>query len=383
MTKSHRNSVGIFCIVLSILLVLLVGCDDRSSPTKPDTDKAINGSGLSDDPGRGNLAGNIIGTILKQAIPGVTVSVGTRSTTTDENGFFRLNGVGEGILVVNISGESIYPRTTIVRTTNSRYVQLDAIEKESDFHLEFYRELARGNHPTERNMFPIHRWTSPDGPTFYIDTNASATYDGVITQRTIDTTRQVITQVLPVFSGNIYSTAVIQVQEFSRHSFDAIPDNSIVISYDDTLYLRGGVGLTVTEPNFASMTASSMNKVWIFVLNQEALYRASGSPQEGIIAHELGHGFGYRHTSLLPSVMKKFGPYSRLFTEYDTLHMAVMYSRPVGNTDIDNDPTPTAKMVGQFSERQIFIDKRGDLPQPVEVIQQLRSLQSLTHEFLP
>ena len=361
----------------------MAGCNERNSLTNPDTDKSINDSGLPDDPGRGNLAGNVIGTILKQAIPGVIVSVRTRSTTTDSKGFFRLNDVGEGILVVSISGESIYPRTTIVHTTNPRYVQLDAIEKESDFHLEFYRELVRGNHPLEGNIFPIHRWSNPDAPTFYIDTNASATYDGVITQRTIDTTRYVITQILPVFSGNMYSTAVIHVQEFSRYSFDAIPDNSIVISYDDTLYLRGGVGLTVTEPNFASMTASSMNKVWIFVLNQEALYRASGSPQEGIIAHELGHGFGYRHTSLLPSVMKKFGPYSKSFTEYDTLHMAVMYSRPVGNTDIDNDPTPAAKKVGHFPERQIFLDKRGELPQPVEVIQRLRSLQSLTHEFLP
>jgi hypothetical protein len=361
----------------------LVGCHDWNSLTNPDTDKSTNNPEFTNDPGRGNLAGNITGTILKQPLAGVSVSVRSRSATTDVNGFFRLNDVGEGILVVRISGERIYPHTTIVRTTDTRYVQLDAIEKKSGFHLEFYRELARGNHPAEGNMFPIHRWTNSIAPTFYIDTNASATDDGVITQRTIDTTHHVITQVLPVFSGNTYSTALIHVREFSRHNFDAIPDNSIVISYDDTLYLRGGVGLTVTEPDFASMTASSMNKVWIFVLNREALYTASGISREEIVAHELGHGFGYRHTSLLPSVMKKIGPYGGLFSEYDKLHMAIMYNRPVGNTDIDNDPVPTAKLVGQFPERQIFIDGRGNFPQPAEVIQRLRSLQSLTHEFLP
>jgi len=361
----------------------LISCDDGNSPTNPDADKPINSTGLPDDPGRGNLAGNITGTVHKQTIPGVTVSVKARSTTTDANGFFRLDGVGEGTLVIGISGESIYPRTTIVRTANTRYVQLDAIEKDSGFHLEFYRELARGNHPSERDMFPIHRWTNPAAPTFYIDTDASATYDGMITQSTIDTTRHIITQVLPVFSGNVYSTAPIHIHEFSKHNFDTIPDNSIVISYDDTLYLRGGLGLTVTEPNFASMTANSINKVWILVLNREEFYTASGFSREEIIAHELGHGFGYRHTSLLPSVMKKFGAYGGLFSEYDKLHMAVMYSRPVGNTDIDNDPIPAGKVVGQFSERQITIDRRGDFPQPPEVIRRLRSLHSLTYELLP
>jgi hypothetical protein len=85
-----------------------------------------------------------------------------------------------------------------------------------------------------------------------------------------------------------------------------------------------------------------------------------------VVAHELGHGFGYRHTGKEESIMNKelhktFGylPKNQLYCDADATHMRIMYSRPVGNFDIDNDPVPGGKAqmqniptVGQ----QIFVD---------------------------
>lgn len=381
MLKCHENFFYTLWIVFTILCLFLSSCDNGNSATDPTADKQVDIAGLPADPGPGNLAGNITGAINKQPIAGVTVSVRTRSVTTDSNGVFRLDNIGEGNLALIISGEQIYTRTAAVNTANGRSIQLDVIEKESDFNLDFYRELARGNHPQERELLPIHRWDNPIPPTFYIDTNAAATFDEVVTQSTIETTRRVIAQVLPVFSGNLYSTPSIQIRQFSQYNFDAIPDNSIVISYDDTLYLQGAMGVTFTEPDFTAATTDLIQKAWIFVLNKDEYYFAGGISREEMAAHELGHAFGYRHTSLLPSVMVKFGAYGGLFSEYDRLHMTLVYSRPAGNVDIDNDPLPGAKMIDHIPKRHVFIDQRANFSQPAEAIQHLQLLRSLTDEF--
>ncbi len=381
MLRYYRNSFYKLWIVLVITCLLLNSCDDGNSPTTPATDKQVDIDGLPADPGSGNLAGKIIGTINKQPIAGVAVSVKTQFVMTDADGVFRLNNVGEGHLALIISGEQVYQRTAAVNTADGRSVQLDVIEKDSDFHVDFYRELARGNHPQERELLPLQRWTNPTPPTFYIDTNPASTDAGVIAQSAIETTRQVITQVLPVFSGNVYETASIQVRRFSEYNFETIPENSIVISYDDTLYRRGALGVAFIEPDVTSATTYSIRKAWVFVLNKDEYYLAGGISREEMTAHELGHAFGYRHTSLLPSIMVKFVAYGGLFSEYDRLHMAVVYSRPAGNVDIDNDPLPDRKLTRHIPSTQVFIDRRADFPLASEVIQRVQSLPGLSAEF--
>lgn len=330
-----------------------------------------------------DVVGTVIGTVSQQPVAGVTVFINTRSVVTDATGHFRLDDVETGDVAVTISGDQIYPRKTYLSLPNHHDLFFDVIEKNSGFHLGFYRELARGNHPTEHNMFPIHRWTHDVAPTFYIDTNSSATFDDVITEETIAFTRDVISRMLSVFSGDVYKTATIQVQEFSRYSFDTLPSHSIAISFDDGLYARGGIGLTITEPDCLSMTANSIEKAWIFVVHREEFYLASGMSREEVLAHELGHSFGYRHTSLLPSIMNKIGGNQRRLSEHDRLHMAVMYARPVGNTDIDNDPENAATGKASAFQREIFFDPVADVePLPPEMRLRLQSLSRLSDELL-
>jgi hypothetical protein len=99
-----------------------------------------------------------------------------------------------------------------------------------------------------------------------------------------------------------------------------------------------------------------------------------------VAAHEMGHGFGFWHTSLLPSIMDKFlelPPPDGLISDADRLHMAVAYKRPSGNTDIDNDPVPGAKMLGRVPEILVHIDKMPKVPKlSPELLERLESLQS-------
>ena len=235
--KCPKDAVRLCSVILSLMLLLvIIGCgDDGGGPSGPK---------LPADPGPGNLAGLILGTINGRALAGVTVSVGSISTSTDSDGIFRLDGVGEGVLAVMIEGGDIYTRRAAVDTAAGRSVLLDAIEVNSSFNLGFYRELARID--DSGYMHPIWRWTNPTPPTFFIDTNANWTLDGEIDQSTIDAVRNVISKMVPIWSGNFYSSVPIQIQAFS----DAIdpPDHSVVIAFDDTLFFfEGALGQTVTE----------------------------------------------------------------------------------------------------------------------------------------
>ncbi len=371
-------------IVLFVFL-LLSGCNDGGS----ENGGGISGppdkvEGLPADPGEGNLAGKVVGTLYGQPLSGVTVSVNSRSTTTEADGTFLLPGVGTGNLAAILSGDKVYSRTKALNTGHDgRSVSIDAIEKTSSFNLTFYRELARGNHPLERDMFPTHRWINPNPPTFYINTNAEATEDGAISQQRIDATVRVLKEIVPIFTGNFYTSIQIEIRDFPKDvSVAQIPKNSFVISFDDSLQLIGAYGLTYTIPDFISPTTSTINKTLVFVLDNERYYKSGNAAQiafEEIIAHESGHGFGFRHTAELlwgglPSVMVKTGEYGGTYSLNDQVHMAIMYRRPAGSTDIDNDPLTGGKTRSMSLGPQVFIDRRAER---VLSAQEARSLSRL------
>lgn len=374
-----------FLYLLSIMLILFIaiGCSEDSSQTTSPTnpDKV---TGLPSDPGPGNLAGKVIGTIQGQPLAGVTVSANSRSTTTASDGTFLLSGVGEGIFAVIISGNALYVRTVVVNTANGRSVSIDAIETNSNFNLKFYREIARGNHPLERDLFPTHRWVNPTPPTFYINTNAQAALDGVIDGKTIDTVGRVLKEVIPVFTGNVYSSIQVETAFFpATLDFSQLPENSFIIAFDDSLKNIGAYGMTYTEPDFISPTTRTINKTVIYLLDNELFYK-SGNPAnisfEEIIAHEAGHGMGFRHTSEssfagTPSVMVKTGEFGGIYSYADALHMPIVYRRPAGNTDVDNDPVPRAKLRGLVSKPQVFVDERAGSAVSPEIQSQLEALE--------
>ena len=345
--------------LLVLLLFFAMGCHDgldEEKPTQPGKTEFL------EDPGPGNLAGKIIGTIHQQPLVGVHVEVNGKTTKTDSNGTFLLNGVGNGSFRVEISGSQVYTRLVAINTNNGRSMLFDAIEINSSFHLGFYREIARGNHPNEKDIYPTHRWINPMPPTFYIDTDASATLDGVIDNDQIDAVKDVIEKVVPVFSGNTYMSVSIVLKPFSSLNFGRdIPDNSYVISFDDRLIWQLNLyGVAMTDPTFTSGHTNSINKTVIRVLDKMSYYDGNGLTFKEVVAHEMGHGFGFRHTSdstLLPSVMHKFGEFRGLYSELDRIHMNIVYSRPAGNMDIDTDPIPGDKSAGPIPGKQVFVDR--------------------------
>lgn len=382
--KCPKDAVRLFSVIVSLMILfVIIGCSDDGGPSGPK---------LPADPGPGNLAGVIVETINGRALAGVTVSVGSISTSTDSDGIFRLDGVGEGVLAVMIEGGDIYTRRAAVDTAAGRSVLLDAIEVNSGFNLEFYREIARGNHPEERDldMFVTFRWVNPTPPTFYIATNSDATLDGVVDQETINTVRNVIKEVVAPFTGNFYSSVSIETREFAKlDDLSDIPDNSFVFIFDDSLISYDALGLTVSEPDYPTPTVNAINKTIIFLLDFNLFYALGGTSLRLVTAHEMGHGFGFWHTSLFPSIMSRAGlnmpPDDRLMSAVDTLHMGIVYKRPPGNTDIDNDPVPGAKRIGESFGLRVHIDTIENPPElSPDVLESLQLLRdkSIVEQYI-
>ena len=206
----------------------------------------------------------------------------------------------------------------------------------------------------------------------------------MISQQTIDTTVRVLREIVPIFTGNFYTSIRIEPRSFPRNvDVSQIPENSFVISFDDSLQLAGAYGMTYTIPDFISPTTSTIDKSLVFVLDNERYYKAGNAARiafEEIIAHEAGHGFGFRHTAEslwggLPSVMVKTGEYGGTYSLNDQLHMAIVYRRPAGSNDVDNDPLPGGKVRSMSLGPQVFIDRRADLPLSEQERRSLSRLQ--------
>ncbi len=338
--------------------------------------------------GSKKLVGKIFDSISGQPLQGVTIAVGGRSTTSNENGEFSLPKAGKGEFPVVISGRNVCLRSAVVKNTlTTLAVHLDAIEWENGFHLGFYRELVRGCHPQEWSpgypMQPIHRWVSPKPPIIYLDTNHSNTYKKRrISRKTRKRVCAAVRQIIPVLSGGMYRKVRIKQRRFPaqdnylKPDFSQVPDNAIVITFHDSL--KAALGVANTSPFIGVPAISSIHKAWIFMNTQEEIDRMfkkrptdtkKGDPKlsvKHLIAHELGHTFGYRHTTKRGSIMDRgivatfpLVSEKELCCEADRIHMRLTYSRPVGNFDIDNDPVSIGKTHTQSAPPvgpQVFVD---------------------------
>ena len=367
-------------IMLSIVLLMLIfftfGCPELVEEEKNPITPVNNGS----DPGPGNLAGKVIGSLSKQPLVGITVAARGKTTTTNYDGTFRLDDVGDGIFSVVLTSGSTYKRTIAANTNTSggRWVDVDVFGK-SNFDLRFYRELARGNHPAENSLFSIRHWATQ--PTFYIDTNGYSTQDGVVNQEQIDAARDVLSQVIPVFTGGRYRANQIQLRQFPNSlctplattcQFDNIPNNSVVISFDDSL-IPYTYGITITEPDFTESSTQTLNKAVIVLADYQPFYSAITFRE--VVAHEMGHGMGFFHTTdRVPSVMYKFAILGGIYSSADQAYMPVMYSRSPGNTDIDDDPIPGAKVAVNVPGVQMHVDNWASPEISLEVLEEIQAL---------
>lgn len=95
----HKNRFLLLTLALALSLTMVIGCSDDDDPTDPGD------GGGGTDPGLENI-GSISGIVTSGGglpLSGATVSTATKSTTTNEEGYFVLTAVPEGSTLVSFT----------------------------------------------------------------------------------------------------------------------------------------------------------------------------------------------------------------------------------------------------------------------------------------
>jgi Astacin (Peptidase family M12A) len=205
------------------------------------------------------------------------------------------------------------------------------IETSSFWNLDFYRELAR-NGAGGGKLLPLNPWTME--PRVYIDRRPESGSGREIPDASVETVRTAVTQVLPLLTNGRLIGDRIEIG--TEPPEDKTP-GTVVIRWD---------------PVEIAASAGAASGITMGVGGNASVVILRSIEETGVIYHELGHVLGLYHPlgGYRPSLMSGPGkPAPPFFTDWDVFHANVLYARPPGNSDIDNDPA--GFLVGTRTER--------------------------------
>ena len=290
-------------------------CGGTSAPTTPTP---------APPTGTATLSGTVTATNGNQPLPRAAVTIGGVSATSDDSGSFMLSVPAvASVIPWSVSGPGVVTHGGMLTAGGARSLNLDAIAQNGAFDLGFYRQLARNS--LEAPVQPLRRLAV--APRIYVRTVDAA--GRPIQAETLDSVSSTIAAVAARWTGGRFSVTTV---ERGTDTHDGQP-GWITVRFP-AVQSTVRCGLTVASPDGATMDLEYDNP----------LCTCGGfkvAPRT--IAHETGHAFGFFHTDgstdlmwggAWPASLCSAGP-----TDREQYHAAIVYARPVGNTDPDNDPT--------------------------------------------
>jgi hypothetical protein len=277
---------------------------------------------------------SLSGRVVNQSqlpIAGATLEVsqgGTCRFTSDEEGQFALTGLASGLLQLTLSAPGYLTHRTKVNITDSRTgFVLDLIASTPPFDLQFYREFARGTFDGPV-IQAIRRWTM--NPSFYLHTITSDTGDPVSPTILADIER-VFVNAVPELTGGSFRLATVEKGAEPRGG---------VSGWVEVLFYSGEIPGAVGLGGDATIGGNSGR---IRIRSNPALellpLRGCPSFPVRVADHEIVHAMGFWHSTdnyndfYSGPACSGAGRPARV-----PFHAAVAYSRPRGNTDLDDDP---------------------------------------------
>lgn len=274
-------------------------------------------------------------------VAGANVQVeGTAAVLTAGDGLATFPSAAIQRKVV-ISAAGFLTRESYLKSDLSGDLTIDIISLASPFSLSFYRELGRNfegvpNITTWLRLAPD--WKDKPSPNFYIRT--VDLQGGPVAQSEIDTISQAILRVVPQASGGRVSVGRIETG-----SEDRTRERGWVYFTLTSSSIQGVTGGelcgSVTTPQFLSSNLAPVQDITV-VHNQGSCLSSCGAGARisaGLVAHELGHIMGLRHTSsyrdttMYPTIAACRGE----LTPLEEFHAGIIYSRPPSNDDPDVD----------------------------------------------
>lgn len=297
-------------VLVAVAVVFLPACGD-SSPAASSPTAAVGAIA--------SVTGRVLTTVGGAPIAGARVTSGGSNATTASDGSFSLSLPMGSVAEVRVSAAEHVTRRSFLSPEGPAPI-LDIIEPSPLWSLTFYRELAR-NGAGGGNLLALNPWTVE--PAFYIDRRPEQGTGREIPDTAVATVVEAIETVLPLLTGGRLGGGRIETGD--RPPADET-EGTVVIRWNP-------IEVAQVSGPAAAFTRGVGGNASVVVLR-------TVSETESIY-HELGHVLGLWHPlgGVRPSHMLFNGnPRRPHFTDWDVFHSRIVYARPAGNTDIDEDP---------------------------------------------
>ena len=311
------------CMACGTLLLAIAACG--SSPMAPPP--AI----IDPVSGPLSLAGRVLVNPTGEPVPGATLTLSPPSQPAQsvlvalDGGTISVDSVPEGQIPFVVSAPGFIDYSSRFDLTESiSGFEWRIIRDAPPFSLPFYRQFVR-NSEESSILQPLRRWTF--SPSFYV---RSVTKDGgtPVDPSILERVTAVIERSVPELSAGQLSARAIEVGSQER------PPSHGWVMVDFYDHLEDALG--------RASVGGPMGTIELTTRETGNIVRGCSSSVVSVAEHEMVHTMGFYHT---------FAPYGQVIEDFHgsgctgegrsaraRYHVAIAYSRPPGNRDMDSDP---------------------------------------------
>ena len=311
-------------VVVSALVVSTTACggsNSSSTPTAPTTAPASLTTAT--------LTGQVVSLNGGAPVGGVSIDANGVAATSDGQGTFTVTiPAGSTAERVVLTAPQILSRTVFVART-TRTLRLDVIRTDDGgFDAKYYRQLVRNEFDGTTGLQPLRRWTQ--SPSFYLKTvdEAGVTMDPQL----VDMVEADIRLSVSAFTGGQFDVAAIDRGVQTRET----TPGWITVKW-----------LGAPQPGVCGRAHVGLERgatIEFSYLNTSGCGCDGSRIRHKTVRHEVGHAMGFWHVDNTEDVMsnRNFSCHT-MPTSREQFHAGIAYSRPVGNTDPDVDPSTSIR----------------------------------------
>lgn len=297
--------------------VALSACGGRS-PSSP-----ADGSGV--------LEGRTVSAVDGGATPGVALEVGTRTTTADGNGYFRVDVGKPSTFDLRARGSGIVERESAIVGPGAEPARVSLIP--TSFDLDSFGQMFRPNGG-------LQRWTTR--PSLLVLASVMTYFNGerdgypaTSEQMSDEEIEQLIahaTEGLSILtSGTFTSFQAVEIERPAPGTQAPVnrPGKIVVGRYNRIVLHANTIGFG----QWALAADGSVRGGAMFLDND---FDKNDKRRRLLRIHELGHALGMMHVTERPSIMNPtLGPD---VNDFDRGAASIAFDRPIGNKAPDIDP---------------------------------------------
>jgi hypothetical protein len=275
-------------------------------------------------PPQPRISGIVVDTLTGAPVAGASLAfAGATTVTTSADGRWEIDATGGFSRTVAITAQGFLGRETAVRVdaAGRADVRLDVIAERAPFRLDFYRQFARNALDAPDELRSIRRWTQP--PNFYVDVTNPRSGDR-LTPSEVALIEHTIRTAVPQLTGGAFQGGMIETGQGPLKGLSGYISVSFVYEPSEDFCGWAYVGANPGE----------------IVMNYERCRSTCGGFAPETLAHEIGHALGFFHTSgqgiMHPDRTRRCDNLD--FSPAERAHAGIVYARPNGNRDVDQDP---------------------------------------------